>query len=111
MISKKSTKNKSVFTIPRRLLSPIGDFLTSQLKRLEFRKSALIERDPFGFVTVNGFGKFRFGRNLDKISGGEGNLYISTPSYDISKKSKILKNFYLLNGEPILKVYTKPYLL
>lgn len=78
----------------------------------EFRKTVIITRDPlFGFVTVDGFSKYRFGRNLDKLSKGKGNLYVAPPSYGISKKSKVLKTFYLLNGDPVLKVYTKPYLL
>lgn len=78
----------------------------------EFRRTALITRDKFfGFVTIDGFGKYRFGRNLDKLSGGKGNLYVAPSSYGMPQKSKLLKVFYLLNGDPILKVYTKPYLL
>ncbi len=46
-IVQKNGANTSVFAIPQRLLSPIGDFLTTQLKRLEFRKSALDKDDPF----------------------------------------------------------------
>ncbi|MBI4029191.1 MAG: TraR/DksA C4-type zinc finger protein [Candidatus Blackburnbacteria bacterium] len=36
-----------VFAIPQRLLTPIGDFLTSQIKRLESRRSSLEKDDPF----------------------------------------------------------------
>lgn len=48
--TKKEQKNQPgslVFAIPQRLLKPIGDFLTSQLKRLEFRKRSLDRDDPF----------------------------------------------------------------
>src|SRR3990167_1307702 len=38
---------KPIFAIPRRLLAPIGDFLTSQIKRLEKRRSSLEKDDPF----------------------------------------------------------------
>lgn len=37
----------AVLAIPRKLLSPIGDFLSIQLRRLELRKSSLEKDDPF----------------------------------------------------------------
>lgn len=76
----------------------------------EFRKTAIVKEDPFGFITVDGFGKYRFGRNLGKISKNRGNLYVDVPSR-LPKKVKILKTFYLLNGDPVLRAYTKIYTL
>lgn len=76
----------------------------------EFRKTAIVREDPFGFITVDGFGKYRFGRNLGKISKNKGNLYVDVPSR-LPKKVKILKTFYLLNGDPVLRAYTKIYTL
>lgn len=43
---RKQTKNV-VLAIPARLLAPIAEFLSSQLKRLETRRSSLEKDDPF----------------------------------------------------------------
>lgn len=71
-----------------------------------FRATALIHRDAFGFVTVNGFGKYLFPDNYnDTLSKTKKVLYINTP-YNLPKNIKILKTFYLLNGQPVLVAYT-----
>lgn len=44
---KKVQKDNHTPNIPQRLLRPIGDFLSTQLKRLEFRRSSLEKDDPF----------------------------------------------------------------
>lgn len=47
-VQKSQVKNGDrPLAIPRRLLAPIGDFLSGQLKRLEIRRSSLESDDPF----------------------------------------------------------------
>lgn len=71
-----------------------------------YRKSAIIHRDAFGFVTVEGFGKYRFVKDLKTINNDNKKvLYINTP-YDLPKNIHILKTFYFLNGRPALVAYT-----
>lgn len=72
----------------------------------EFRKTAIIKRDPFGFVTIQGFGKYRFGRDLNKLAKGKSNLFVNTWNRVPSKATK-WRTFYLLNGDPNLTVYTR----
>lgn len=70
-----------------------------------FRKTAKIARDPFGFVKVLSYGKYRFPENF--VYAKEKNkkiLYIGTP-YDIPTGAKILKTFKLLDGNPVLIAY------
>lgn len=43
----KRGKSDGPLRIPGRFLAPIGEFLTSQLQRLERRKSSLEKEDPF----------------------------------------------------------------
>lgn len=62
-----------------------------------FRKSNVVKRDAFGFVTVSGFGKYKFTnevKNFRRVN--EENLFISTPR-DIPAKANKLKTFYLKN--------------
>jgi 4-amino-4-deoxy-L-arabinose transferase-like glycosyltransferase len=70
-----------------------------------FRQTAKIERDRFSFVTVECFGKYSFPANPDySLSTKEKVLYIA--SFDaVPKGAKILKKFYLLNGEPVLTAF------
>ncbi len=71
-----------------------------------YRQLTKIKRNPFGFVTVSGFGKYifpdSFTSTLDKKARV---LYISSP-YNLPKNIKILRTFYLLNGQPVLIAYT-----
>lgn len=71
----------------------------------DFRKNARITRDSFGFVSVNGFGKFEFLSDVAKKSKNERTLYIA-PFESRPENAKILKEFYLLNGDPALVAYT-----
>ena len=71
-----------------------------------FRQNSVVKRDAFGFVNVEKVGKLNFvsnvaSSNLVKHDG----LYI-TDKYNIPNKAKILKTFYLLNGEPSLIAFT-----
>lgn len=72
-----------------------------------FRKNAKISRDAFGFVSVDGFYKYLFMRNLSKISHPKNmrTLYISVPK-DIPANANVVKEFPLLNGGVALKAYT-----
>ncbi len=72
----------------------------------EFRNTAKIHRDSFGFVDIEGFGKYTFPKDyqVDK-KDGEKVLYIATP-YHLPEGAKILKTFKLLNGEAVFVAYT-----
>lgn len=71
----------------------------------EFRNTADITRDAFGFVTVNKFLNYHFtSKNSPKVVSSK-NLYIDTSS-DVPLNAKKVKQFYLLNGEPVLEAYT-----
>ena len=70
-----------------------------------FRKNSDVNRDPFGFVSVGGYGKYKFTNKIkDFRRVNEINLYIGTPR-DIPAKANILKKFYLLNGDVSLVAY------
>ena len=72
----------------------------------DFRKTAVIHRDAFGFVKVEKFGKYIFPDDYNySLSQTNKVLYISTP-YNLPKNISILKTFYLLNGQPVLVAYT-----
>ena len=71
-----------------------------------FRQTINVQRDAFGFVTVCGFGKYLFPKDYNySLSKNKKILYINTP-YNLPKNIKILKTFYLLNGQPALVAYT-----
>lgn len=73
----------------------------------EFQKNATIEREAFGFVHVNQIGKYHFGADLEMSETPGANwLYIGKVG-EIPSGVKILKTFYLLNGDPILVAYTR----
>lgn len=72
----------------------------------DFRKTAIIKRDPFGFVKVEKFGEYIFPEDFrHDEDAGKKVLYINSP-YSLPDNIKVLKTFYLLNGEPILVAYT-----
>jgi 4-amino-4-deoxy-L-arabinose transferase-like glycosyltransferase len=74
-----------------------------------FRKSAEIERDPFGFVHVLGFDKYRFGDNdsdtRKQLAGQKNVLYIDDPK-QVPKNAQVKKKFYFLDGSIALVAYT-----
>lgn len=71
-----------------------------------FRETASISRDVFGFVQVSGFGKYLFPRNYGyALNSGKKVLYINA-SNDVPSNAKVMKKFYLLNGEDELTAYT-----
>lgn len=71
----------------------------------EFRTTAIIHRDTFGFVNIEGFGKYRF---PEKMPGTleAGVLYINVPSA-VPGNVHIQKKFSALNGDEVLVAYTK----
>lgn len=70
-----------------------------------FRKEAIVQRDPFGFVTVTSFNKYYFDKDELKKTGEKNILFIDSP-VDVPKNSKIKKTFYLLDGTPSMVGYT-----
>ena len=71
-----------------------------------FREDAKVSRDVFGFVKVNGFGKYIFPEKYEyALNKTKKVLYINTP-YKLPENIKVQKTFYLLNGQPILVAYT-----
>lgn len=71
-----------------------------------FRKTAQVSRDAFGFVSVNGFSKYRFAQDLSKIKNPSKKvLYIDAPT-NVPSKANIVKDFNLLNGGVAFRAYT-----
>lgn len=72
-----------------------------------FRKEAKVDRDSFGFVTVDRFGKYVFADNPNDVKlENKKVLYIASPD-DVPENVHILKKFNLLNGETTIIVYTR----
>lgn len=70
----------------------------------DFRMTANIQHDPFGFVHVNSFGKYYFRSGPSGIKG-QNILYIDQFG-DMPAKAHILKKFTDIDGTPILVAYT-----
>lgn len=70
----------------------------------EFKNSAIVKRDVFGFVEVESIGKYKFSKDLPTQGGGD-ILYINVPQ-KVPGNAKILKKFSLLNGQESLVAYT-----
>lgn len=69
----------------------------------EFWSETKISRDNFGFVKVEGFGKYHFFESKNALLT-EKTLYVDLPQ-NVPKGANIVKSFNLLNGEEILKAY------
>ncbi len=71
-----------------------------------FRNNSTVTRDAFGFVDVKALGKYSFVGNpasSDLIK--KNSLYI-TDRYNVPGSARVLKTFYLLNGQPSLIAFT-----
>lgn len=68
-----------------------------------FRREAVVKRDVFGFVTIEGFGKYHFDDVMSPKKGN--NLYIDVPNR-IPEHAKVQQTFKALNGDTILIAYT-----
>ena len=71
---------------------------------LEFRKSALIDREVLGFVHVRSFGKYKF-MDTFPLNPGDNALYIDQTD-NIPGGVHVLSEIKLLNGNSVLSVYT-----
>lgn len=73
----------------------------------DFRKSATIRRDNFGFVYVDRIGKYTFGSpTLNDKPDDNTRVLVFEDRKKIPENGKVLKKFYLLNGETTLVGYT-----
>ena len=75
----------------------------------KFRKTAAVSREVFGFVHVDGFGKYRFFDNVTDHQTANINkkiLYVDNWG-NVPKSARVLREFYLLNGTKTLVAYTK----
>lgn len=71
-----------------------------------FRKNSDVKKDIYGFVEVKQFGKYIFTReNYHLPDKTKRILYINSYK-EVPEKAKVLKTFYLLNGDPVLVAYT-----
>jgi 4-amino-4-deoxy-L-arabinose transferase-like glycosyltransferase len=71
----------------------------------EFRKTANVYTDTFGFVHVDGFDKYKFVSAPNSVPT-KGILYIAD-ARQVPMKVKVLQTFYNLDGTPTLAAYTK----
>lgn len=72
----------------------------------KFRQTAVVERDPFGFVNVKSFDKYIFGiDDAKKDVQGKKNLYIDIPR-KVPGNATVLEKFKLRNGDVSLEAYT-----
>lgn len=104
---KENTKNYDEIQVTSLLGRPYAYYLFYlQTDPSEFRRDAIVTRDAFGFVTVQGFGKYRFGDiSNKKDSKGKKILYIQS-AQDAPKEATILKTIKRLDGTEVLKIYT-----
>jgi len=72
-----------------------------------FRDTVSAQRDPFGFVTVDKFSKYKFSGNLGSVkTKARRILYIDAPSR-VPAKAQVIETFSLLNGETELVAYIR----
>lgn len=70
-----------------------------------FRKTAIIKREVFGFVTVEGFDKYRFAKDVN-IKHSDRKLLLINILSQVPSNANILKKFYVLDGTEVLVAYT-----
>ena len=63
-----------------------------------------VKRDAFGFVTVEGFDKYKFAKDVNVIKSKDA-LYINIPA-NVPQNAQIKETFYLLNSNTSLVAYT-----
>ncbi len=72
----------------------------------KFRASAQVKRDVFGFVTVEGFSKYHFAKDIHAVKADSKNiLYINTPD-KVPDNATVFKVFTLKDGKPVFVAYT-----
>ncbi len=72
----------------------------------EFRKTAAVKHDAFGFVDVESFSKYRFPKVTQVALNTRKTLYIISANENLPSGVKPLKIFNKLDGTPILKAFT-----
>lgn len=72
----------------------------------DFAKRAIVKRDVFGFVFVESLGKYHFWRLGERIEPKGKALIFDAPE-GVSDKTKIVKSFYLPNGQEALVAYER----
>ena len=71
-----------------------------------FRQTASVERDVFGFVDVNGFGKYRFGEGeINEVPDTGNVLVLERPDRIPKNNTRILKEFKFLDKEVAIAAY------
>ena len=76
-----------------------------QVDPREYRSTADFNRDVYGIVDVKGFDKFRFSNNPKDEANGKGKALVLDLPDRVPDQVEIVKEFMLLNGEPILVAY------
>lgn len=71
----------------------------------EYRKTAIIHRDTFGFVSVEGFSKYIFLKSAQITTVKGRTLYITSADEKLPSGTKPLKIFYRIDGSPVLQAY------
>lgn len=71
----------------------------------EFRKTAVVKRDAFGFVDVESFSKYRFPKVAEVTPNTGKTLYIISANENLPSGVEPLKIFYNLDGTPALKAF------
>lgn len=71
----------------------------------DFRKTAKVRQDGFGFVYVDSFGKYRFPSNMDQVPHTGSALYV-VGAKEVPAGVKVLKVVRDINGVPDLAIYT-----
>ena len=72
----------------------------------DYLRSATIKRDAFGFVSVEGFTKYKFPKMVQLDPNSKKTLYILSAGNKLLANKKPIKTFYLLDESPILNAYT-----
>lgn len=70
----------------------------------KFRRSALIEREAFGFVHIKSFDKYKFSKEINIQNQKPDILYIDSTE-NVPTNTTILKTFNFVNGNPALVAY------
>jgi len=71
-----------------------------------FRNTAIVKRDIFGFVDVEGFGKYIFPQNFNYLLNSNKKVLYINSSNSVPNNAKVMKRFYLLNEKEVLTAYT-----
>jgi 4-amino-4-deoxy-L-arabinose transferase-like glycosyltransferase len=76
-----------------------------KISPVDFRRSATIKRDAFGFVSVEGFSKYEFPEMIQIDPNSKKTLYILYKGNNSLANKKPIKTFYFLDGSPVFNAY------